>query len=997
MSGAPAQSSARPSRTARVAGRLLRWSGRALWTLGVQLFIVLSLALLWLSLSASAPAWLWTQLAPELPALRMTGLTGRFATGLAVAELRWRDDVRDLTLRDVRLRWRVSDLLQGRVSLDALSVRELRLRQRRDTPAQPLVPPAIRLPVAWAAPDLRVDRLVWQPFAGDTVVLHDIRAAGEGAGERITLQRLHLRHALGELDADGHADMRGDWPLALTLRLKAASAAWPRQRVDVSGDLSGLRLRASGPAAYPLRLDATVDVRPLAPTLRGRLEWPRWSPPGQQDWRLEQGGLSFQGSTAAGVATLALVATPRAGGALPWPSGWPRRATLGGPLSWRATDTGANLKLDWQGRFGAMPWLVKGALDSARLRATRFDMQLADARLSAAGWPDAAGLQAMLTVPHLQRFQSALTGSATLDARWQGAPERGRGRISLKAGALRQRGSPLADSVQVTADGSLASQTWRINVRRDDLDASLDLQGGIDRQRRIWRGSLRQGQVTTGGGGRWRLRAPAALQLAMHGHRLEEQCWQQQPWLLCAQAELLPARWSARLRADAGGHGRLLANLRRDPRRADPPLDADLMLERLDLAHLPVSLPAGLALQGRARARARLSGSLAAPSLVGDFQVEQAALQMPAHGLDWHSLAVNGRLLGDRADWRGQFSDAAGGSANLVGQARWRPALSIRTHVDGRDLRVIHAPWVTARITPTLDFSLDQGRAALRGRVLVPEAMIRLRQPEAGAPVTSEDVRIISDRDGRVPAAIAQGGGLPLDLALEVQLGDKVKLAGLGLTSRLLGQLALRQKPGQALAAHGELRLSDDAIYEAYGQRLQIRNGRFLFAGPPTRPDVQAEAIRVVNAVTVGVRLSGRAPTPQATLFSSTAMAQEEILALLVLGRSLESSTGMPTAAERQALALGAALKLGGRTGAFDRLGQRLGIQNLSLGTQGERDKTQVAVSGYVRPDLHVSVGMGLFAPTQSLKVRYQLNRRLSLEAVTSLESAITLFYSWRF
>lgn len=895
----------------------------------------------------------------------------------------------------MRLRWRVSDLLQTRVSLDALAVRELRLRQLRETQAEPLALPVIRLPFAWAASDLRVDRLVWQPLSGQTVTVHDIRGAGEGAGERISLQRLHLRHELGELDADGRVDTRDDWPMALTLRLSPA-AAWPRQRVDISGDLAALRLRARGPAEFPLTLDATIDVRPVVPRLHGRLDWPRWSPPGQRDWRLEQGGLAFQGSAATGVAKLTLIATPLAGGALPWPSGWPRRASLSGPLSWQVQDKRASLALDWRGRFGAMPWLVKGALDSARLPATRLDMQLADARLRAAGWPDAAGVRALLTVPRLQRFQSAVSGSITLDARWQGSPAQGRGHLSAKADALRQGDTLLADAAQILVDGSQASQAWRIAIHRDDLNARLDLQGGFDRQRQVWRGSLRQGLVTTPGGP-WRLRAPAALQLATHGSRLDEQCWQQQPWTLCAHAELLPARWAARLRADAGGHGRLIADLRRDPRRADPPLDADLVLERLDLAHLPISLPPGLALQGRARARARLSGSLSAPWLLGDFHVEGAAVQVPAYGLDWHGLALDGRLLGDHADWRGQFSDASGGSANLAGQARMRPALSIRAHVDGRDLRAVYAPWLSARITPQLDFSLDQGRAALRGRVLVPEAMIRLRQPEAGAATTSEDVRIIRERDGRVPAASGQGGGLPLDLALDVQLGDQVKLAGLGLTSRLLGQLALRQKPGQALAAHGELRLSDDAIYEAYGQRLQIRNGRFLFAGPPTRPDIQAEAVRVVNAVTVGVRLSGRAPTPQATLFSSTAMAQEEILALLVLGRSLESSTGMPTAAERQALALGAALKLGGRTGAFDRLGQRLGIQDLSLGTQGERDKTQVAVSGYVRPDLYVSVGMGLFAPTQSLKVRYQLNRRLSLEALTSLESAITLFYSWRF
>ena len=105
----------------------------------------------------------------------------------------------------------------------------------------------------------------------------------------------------------------------------------------------------------------------------------------------------------------------------------------------------------------------------------------------------------------------------------------------------------------------------------------------------------------------------------------------------------------------------------------------------------------------------------------------------------------------------------------------------------------------------------------------------------------------------------------------------------------------------------------------------------------------------------------------------------------------------MPERLGGQALALGAALKLGGSTGVLERFGSRLGIKDFALGTDGDSDQTQVALSGYVRPDLYLSFGMGVFEPTQSIKLRYQFSKKLSLEAVTSLESAITLFYSWRF
>ena len=56
-----------------------------------------------------------------------------------------------------------------------------------------------------------------------------------------------------------------------------------------------------------------------------------------------------------------------------------------------------------------------------------------------------------------------------------------------------------------------------------------------------------------------------------------------------------------------------------------------------------------------------------------------------------------------------------------------------------------------------------------------------------------------------------------------------------------------------------------------------------------------------------------------------------------------------------------------------------------------------VAVSGFIGEDLFLSFGMGVFEPTQTVKLRYQVNRRLALEAMSSLQSAITLFYTWRF
>lgn len=987
------------SRLAAIAAWILRWSLRALWALAVQVVIVIFIAVLWLSLSTSAPAWLWQQLGAQLPGLTLTDISGRFATGLRIGRLHWADAEQDISAEQVSLRWQAGDLLQGRVSIDAASAREVVVRAIVDKPPEALTLPVIDLPMAWAVRELDIGRLRWQPFKGDAVVLESLHLVGEGAGTRVTVTDLRAGHALGKLALQGSLRTQGLWPMDLNLLLKPAALDWPEQRVSVQGDISALRLHARGPQRWPLELKVQADVRPVEPSFKGVLRWPDWQPPGQKDWRLENGGLAFQGTAASGVAELSLRA--RSLLAVRHPSlKYP--AILQGPARWQSNAGGHRLDVDWRGSFGNMPWLVKAMLHTVYPQTSQIDMQLADARLGVRGWGNAhgmdrfAGLRWDIDIPQLQRFQSAFSGSAAMQGSWRGSLATGSGKLALQADQLQQGKTALAEKLSVLVAGSLQQQSWQIDGRRGGLAASLGLLGRFDLAKTRWSGQLRQGRIDAAKGS-WQLQAPAVLSLTPASQNLAEQCWLQSPWRVCAQADLLAERWTARLRAEAGNDGSLLATLRRDPRQASPALDADLTLRAVNLARLPVALPNGLDLQGRANASARLTGTLAAPLLNGSFALAGAALAVPAYGIDWRPLALSGRLLGDRMDWRGQITDSEGGNAELTGTARMRPVLALQARLAGRNLRLIYPPWASAKVSPDLSLALQDGRAVLRGDIRVPAAMITLRQLEAAGTRTSADVRIIRDRNGRTPMLPDKTtSGLPLDLAVTVGLGDQVKLSGLGLTSGLLGQLQLMQRPGEALTATGELRLADDALYEAYGQRLQIRTGRFLFAGPLTRPDIRLEAVREVSGTTVGVRLSGRARAPQAELFSDEAMSQEEILSLLVLGRPL-NDTSAPTSAERQALALGAALKLGGRSGLVERLGERIGVSDFAVGTEGDSDKTLVAVSGYIRPDLYLSFGMGVFEPTQSLKMRYQLNKRLSLEAVTSIESAITLFYSWRY
>ncbi len=97
--------------------------------------------------------------------------------------------------------------------------------------------------------------------------------------------------------------------------------------------------------------------------------------------------------------------------------------------------------------------------------------------------------------------------------------------------------------------------------------------------------------------------------------------------------------------------------------------------------------------------------------------------------------------------------------------------------------------------------------------------------------------------------------------------------------------------------------------------------------------------------------------------------------------------------------AAAAAIKLGatGGAGLTSRVGETFGITDFAVDAEGSGDDTQFTVSGYLSPKLYLRYGMGIFTPVNTATIRYKINSRLYLEAVSSLESAIDLFYNLRF
>ncbi|MFX7540877.1 translocation/assembly module TamB domain-containing protein, partial [Acinetobacter baumannii] len=69
------------------------------------------------------------------------------------------------------------------------------------------------------------------------------------------------------------------------------------------------------------------------------------------------------------------------------------------------------------------------------------------------------------------------------------------------------------------------------------------------------------------------------------------------------------------------------------------------------------------------------------------------------------------------------------------------------------------------------------------------------------------------------------------------------------------------------------------------------------------------------------------------------------------------------------------------------------GIQDFQLDTEGTGNSTSVVASGNITDKLSLSYGVGVFEPANTIALRYQLTKRLYLEAASGLASSLDLFF----
>lgn len=423
-------------------------------------------------------------------------------------------------------------------------------------------------------------------------------------------------------------------------------------------------------------------------------------------------------------------------------------------------------------------------------------------------------------------------------------------------------------------------------------------------------------------------------------------------------------------------------------------VDGTLKFVAVDATLVNSFLSPGESAEGQWFGNLRFAGTLEEPLIYGRTGLFNAKLDSTKLPFEMLPSDIKLTFNGNSSTLEGHLKTPQGEVA-LNGSADWRTIGEGKAIVTtkGSNLRVTLPPDIEFDLTTDVTCEASNDLIKLDGAISIPWAKVSVSKLPASAVDVSDDVVRLDRPRAKKKAA---GKPIPIESNLRIHIGDDVRVEAMGLKARLTGNLNVIQDNG-TLGLTGQISVPSGS-FKAYGQDLLVRRGEFHFVGAVANPLLDLEAIRnpdrTADDVIAGIRVTGSVDSPQVAVFTDPAKSETEALSYLIRGEGLD-----PSGDSDNTMITSALINLGLSQGShvFESLGDAVGISGLGFETEGVGDSSQLVVSGYVLPGLKVKYGVGIFDSLATLTLRYRVIPRLYVEAVSGVDQALDLLYSFEF
>ena len=447
-------------------------------------------------------------------------------------------------------------------------------------------------------------------------------------------------------------------------------------------------------------------------------------------------------------------------------------------------------------------------------------------------------------------------------------------------------------------------------------------------------------------------------------------------------------------KVDIKGNGDIEGSLRMSDLFNTRTVDGALKFVAVDATLVNSFLSPGESAEGQWFGNLRFAGTLEEPLIYGRTGLFNAKLDSTKLPFEMLPSDIKLTFNGNSSTLEGHLKTPQGEVA-LNGSADWRTIGEGKAIVTtkGSNLRVTLPPDIEFDLTTDVTCEASSDLIKLDGAISIPWAKVSVSKLPASAVDVSDDVVRLDRPRAKKKAA---GKPIPIESNLRIHIGDDVRVEAMGLKARLTGNLNVIQDNG-TLGLTGQISVPTGS-FKAYGQDLLVRRGEFHFVGAVANPLLDLEAIRnpdrTADDVIAGIRVTGSVDSPQVAVFTDPAKSETEALSYLIRGEGLD-----PSGDSDNTMITSALINLGLSQGShvFESLGDAVGISGLGFETEGVGDSSQLVVSGYVLPGLKVKYGVGIFDSLATLTLRYRVIPRLYVEAVSGVDQALDLLYSFEF
>ena len=423
-------------------------------------------------------------------------------------------------------------------------------------------------------------------------------------------------------------------------------------------------------------------------------------------------------------------------------------------------------------------------------------------------------------------------------------------------------------------------------------------------------------------------------------------------------------------------------------------VDGTLKFVAVDATLVNSFLSPGESAEGQWFGNLRFAGTLEEPLIYGRTGLFNAKLDSTKLPFEMLPSDIKLTFNGNSSTLEGHLKTPQGEVA-LNGSADWRTIGEGKAIVTtkGSNLRVTLPPDIEFDLTTDVTCEASSDLIKLDGAISIPWAKVSVSKLPASAVDVSDDVVRLDRPRAKKKAA---GKPIPIESNLRIHIGDDVRVEAMGLKAKLTGNLNVIQDNG-TLGLTCQISVPTGS-FKAYGQDLLVRRGEFHFVGAVANPLLDLEAIRnpdrTADDVIAGIRVTGSVDSPQVAVFTDPAKSETEALSYLIRGEGLD-----PSGDSDNTMITSALINLGLSQGShvFESLGDAVGISGLGFETEGVGDSSQLVVSGYVLPGLKVKYGVGIFDSLATLTLRYRVIPRLYVEAVSGVDQALDLLYSFEF